>query len=156
VTVSIVCRADATTAQPAAAGSGVDSSACTGGSVAAGAKAPRPGAQQDPFMFSSIAPPPPSCRADEMGAVRQPELTTRHPSTTVDTMDVGQLHTLAGDAGSQDPLVALRAVAQMRRELDRHEATAVRRARNANASWQLIALCLGVSKQAVHKKYGRA
>ena len=32
---------------------------------------------------------------------------------------------------------------------------AVRRARNANASWQLIALALGVSRQAVHKKYGR-
>lgn len=71
-------------------------------------------------------------------------------------MDDGALKTLAGDAGSQDPLVALRAVAQMRRELDRHEAVVVRKARNANASWQLIALCLGVSKQAVHKKYGRA
>ncbi len=71
-------------------------------------------------------------------------------------MDVGELRTLAGDAGSRDPLVALRALTGLRRELDRHEAAAVRRARNAGASWQLIALCLGVSRQAVHKKYGRA
>ena len=48
-----------------------------------------------------------------------------------------------------------RAIARMRRELDQLEGVAVRRARNANATWQLIALALGVSKQAVHKKYGR-
>ncbi|THG30882.1 hypothetical protein [Naasia lichenicola] len=70
-------------------------------------------------------------------------------------MDVGQLHTLAGDAGSDDPVQALRAVHRMRAELDRIEAVAVRRARTAGASWQLIALCLEVSRQAVHKKYGR-
>ncbi len=70
-------------------------------------------------------------------------------------MDVTSIHTLAGDAGSDDPIVALRAIAKLRRELDRVEATAVRRARNANATWQLIALALGISKQAVHKKYGR-
>ncbi len=39
--------------------------------------------------------------------------------------------------------------------VDRAEAVAVRRARAAGASWQLIALALEVSKQAVHKKYGR-
>jgi DNA invertase Pin-like site-specific DNA recombinase len=70
-------------------------------------------------------------------------------------MDVSSIHTLAGDAGSDDPIVALRAIAKLRRELDRVEAVAVRRARNANATWQLIAIALGVSKQAVHKKYGR-
>ena len=64
--------------------------------------------------------------------------------------------TLAGEADSQDPIAALRAIAQLRKELDRSEAIAVRRARNANAPWQLIALALGVSKQAVHKKYGRS
>ena len=66
------------------------------------------------------------------------------------------LATLAGAADSDDPITALTAIAQMRREIDRVEAVAVRRARNANASWQLIALALGVSKQAVHKKYGRS
>jgi len=70
-------------------------------------------------------------------------------------MDVGSLHTLAGDAGSDDPIETLRAVHRMRAELDRIEAVAVRRARTAGASWQLIALCLEVSRQAVHKKYGR-
>lgn len=70
-------------------------------------------------------------------------------------VDTGTLHTLAGEAGADDPYVALRAIASMRSELDRIEAVAVRRARNANASWQLIALALGVSRQAVHKKYGR-
>jgi hypothetical protein len=70
-------------------------------------------------------------------------------------MDVTDVHTLAADAGSNDPIVSLRAVAKLRLELDRIESVAVRRARNANASWQLIALALGVSRQAVHKKYGR-
>ena len=62
--------------------------------------------------------------------------------------------TLVGDAGSGDPVETLRAIKRMRGELDRAEATAVRRARNANAPWQLIALALGVPRQAVHKKYG--
>jgi hypothetical protein len=74
----------------------------------------------------------------------------------VDNMDAGSLHTLAGDAANDDPIVALRAIVKLQRELDRIEAAAVRRARNAGASWQLIALCLEVSKQAVHKKYGKA
>lgn len=71
-------------------------------------------------------------------------------------MDSGTIHTLAAGAGSDDPIQALNAIAQLRKELDRVEAVAVRRARNANASWQFIALALGVSKQAVHKKYGRS
>jgi hypothetical protein len=71
-------------------------------------------------------------------------------------MDVATLHTLAGDAGSDDPIVALRAITRLQRELDRIESVAVRRARVAGASWQLIALCLEVSRQAVHKKYGKA
>ncbi|KQQ03936.1 MULTISPECIES: hypothetical protein [unclassified Rathayibacter] len=71
-------------------------------------------------------------------------------------MNDGTIATLAGDAGADDPIAALRAIHSLRAELDRTEALAVRRARNANASWQLIALCLGVSRQAVHKKYGKA
>ncbi|BDI21544.1 hypothetical protein [Herbiconiux sp. L3-i23] len=70
-------------------------------------------------------------------------------------MDNGTIRTLVGDAGADDPIVALRAIAGLRREIDRVEAVAVRRARVAGASWQLVALALGVTRQAVHKKYGR-
>ncbi|MDT0306530.1 hypothetical protein RM780_06095 [Streptomyces sp. DSM 44917] len=56
--------------------------------------------------------------------------------------------------GESDPLHALRLAAELRRRLEREEAVLVRRARNAGASWAGIAAALGVSKQAVHKKYG--
>lgn len=62
---------------------------------------------------------------------------------------------LATGVADDDPVTALGAIADLRRELDRRETLAVRRARNAGASWQLIATALGVSKQAVHKKHGR-
>jgi hypothetical protein len=71
-------------------------------------------------------------------------------------MSMGPITQLAESAGNEDPIVALRAIAHLQRELDRAEALAVRKARVRGASWQLIALCLGVSRQAVHKKYGRA
>ena len=70
-------------------------------------------------------------------------------------MSIDSIRTLTGDAGSEDPFVALKAIAELRRELDGVEAITVRRARNTGYSWQLIALALGVSRQAVHKKYGR-
>jgi hypothetical protein len=57
-------------------------------------------------------------------------------------------------ADDDDPLQALRALAELRRRVDREEAVAVRRARNRGVLWIHIAAALGVSKQAVHKKYG--
>jgi hypothetical protein len=66
------------------------------------------------------------------------------------------IHTLASSADSDDPIEALNAIAELRSELDRREAVAVRKARNRGASWQLIALALRVTKQAVHKKHGRS
>jgi hypothetical protein len=66
------------------------------------------------------------------------------------------LHTLSSEAGDENPLKALHAVSEMHRELDRYEATLVRRARNLGMGWQMIATALGVSRQAVHKKYGRS
>lgn len=55
--------------------------------------------------------------------------------------------------GDEDPLEGLRAVTQLRGEVERAEATLVRRSRNAGATWAQIAAALGVSKQAVHQKH---
>lgn len=62
---------------------------------------------------------------------------------------------LAAKAGDRDPRVGLRAVAALRRLLERLEAVQVRSARTHGWAWQEIADELGVSRQAVHKKYGR-
>lgn len=74
-------------------------------------------------------------------------------------MDDRTLRTAIAAADGDDPYRALRQLHHARialnRELDRAEAVAVRRARAAGSSWQLIAMALDVSKQAVHKKYGR-
>ncbi|WP_394551070.1 hypothetical protein ACDF64_10555 [Agromyces sp. MMS24-JH15] len=74
-------------------------------------------------------------------------------------MDDRTLRTAIAAADGDDPYRALRDIHHARielgRELDRAEAVAVRRARAAGASWQLIALALEISKQAAHKKYGR-
>jgi hypothetical protein len=47
----------------------------------------------------------------------------------------------------------LGALVAQRRELERREAALVRRARNQGIVWEQIAASLGVTKQAVHKKY---
>ena len=54
-----------------------------------------------------------------------------------------------------DPGVALPAVARLRRLLEQLEAEHVAAARRAGWSWQDIAGQLGVTKQAVHRKYRR-
>lgn len=75
-------------------------------------------------------------------------------------MDDRTLRTAIAAADGDDPYRALRelhrARVELNRALDRAEALAVRRARSAGTSWQVIALALEVSKQAVHKKYGRS
>jgi DNA-directed RNA polymerase specialized sigma24 family protein len=60
---------------------------------------------------------------------------------------------LASASGARDPDIGLRAVAALRRLLERLETVQVRNARNQGWSWQEIAEALGVSRQAVHKKY---
>jgi DNA invertase Pin-like site-specific DNA recombinase len=65
------------------------------------------------------------------------------------------LTALASESGDDNPLKALRALRAMRAELDRQESALVRKARNLGCGWQMIATALGVSRQAVHKKYGR-
>lgn len=66
--------------------------------------------------------------------------------------DLADLVLLAQD---DDPLRALEATAALRRELERIEAVQVRRARVAGLAWAQIAHAIGVTKQAVHKKYGK-
>ncbi|MFD6096518.1 helix-turn-helix domain-containing protein [Nocardiopsis flavescens] len=68
-------------------------------------------------------------------------------------MDVERLTDLARATESDDPLVGLDATVRMRKEMERLETVLVRRARNRGATWERIAEALGVSKQAVHKKY---
>ena len=56
---------------------------------------------------------------------------------------------------SDDPEVGLRAVASLRALVQAVEELQVRRARELGWSWQQIAAPLGVSKQAVHQRFGR-
>ncbi|MEJ3403591.1 AsnC family protein [Rathayibacter sp. YIM 133350] len=64
-------------------------------------------------------------------------------------------HTLSGEFGDAEPIATLRTITQTRRDLERAESAAVRRARVAGYSWHAIADALGVSRQAAHKKHGR-
>jgi hypothetical protein len=60
---------------------------------------------------------------------------------------------LAEAASGQDPAAGLRAARALRELAERLEALQVGNARSRGWSWQEIAVFLGVSKQAVHKKY---
>ena len=60
---------------------------------------------------------------------------------------------VATAASSKDPAVGLRAVRSMRVLVERLEALQVQNARNSGWTWEQIAQLLGVTRQAVHKKY---
>jgi hypothetical protein len=62
---------------------------------------------------------------------------------------------LAEGAASSDPEVGLRAVAALRILMERLEMLQVEQARALGWPWQKIASRLGVTKQTVHRKYGR-
>ena len=62
---------------------------------------------------------------------------------------------LADATASKDPSVGLAAVASLRVLLESLEELQVENARALGWSWQQIASTLWVSRQAVHKKYGR-
>jgi len=81
----------------------------------------------------------------------QPTLTDERSSIIVDAVE--EVQDLAVQIASDDPDTGLRAVAALRRLLERTERINVEKARRKGYSWQMIADELGVSKQAVHKKY---
>ena len=58
-------------------------------------------------------------------------------------------------ASAAEPAEGLRAVRALRALADRLEALHVERARGLGWPWQQVAAALGVSRQAVHKKYGK-
>ncbi|MCC3770615.1 hypothetical protein [Streptomyces sp. UNOC14_S4] len=58
-------------------------------------------------------------------------------------------------AMNADPRVGLRAVAALRRLVERLEVLQVDNARTQGWSWEEIGAALGVSRQAVHKKHAR-
>ena len=62
---------------------------------------------------------------------------------------------IAEGAASNDPEIGLRAVAALRALAERLELLQVENARQLGWSWQDIATRLGVTKQTVHRKYGR-
>jgi hypothetical protein len=66
---------------------------------------------------------------------------------------MSQTTKLATAASSPDPAVGLRAVASLRLLVEELQELQVENARAHGWSWQRIAAALGVSRQAVHKKY---
>ena len=60
---------------------------------------------------------------------------------------------VASAASSRDPAVGLRAVRARRTLVERLEALQVENARDQGWTWEQIAHLLGVTRQAVHKKY---
>ncbi|HEY1627936.1 MAG TPA: AsnC family protein [Streptosporangiaceae bacterium] len=62
---------------------------------------------------------------------------------------------IAQGAAGTDPDPGLRSVAALRALAERLELLQVQNARSLGWSWQDIAERLGVTKQTVHRKYGR-
>lgn len=67
--------------------------------------------------------------------------------------EVTDMQRTAMAAESEDPSEGLRAVAALRRLAEGLEARQVITARRAGWTWEQIGDALGVSRQAVHKKY---
>ena len=83
---------------------------------------------------------------------RQPTLTNGVRQRIL--TNIVEAREVVSQTASDDPEVGLRGVASLRALLEAVEELQVRRARELGWSWQQIAERLGVSKQAVHQKYG--
>ena len=92
-------------------------------------------------------------RISDAAAPRQHMLTERRMSAYADDME--PTLQIAEGAASNDPDVGLRAVAALRALAERLELLQVQQARELGWSWQEIASRLGVTRQTVHRKYGR-
>lgn len=68
-------------------------------------------------------------------------------------MESTQIAGVAAD--TRDPRAGLRAIASLRTLTDRLELVQVEAGLRAGMSWQEVADALGVSRQAVHKKYSK-
>ncbi|MDD7944708.1 hypothetical protein PUW79_08715 [Microbacterium sp. NE2HP2] len=68
-------------------------------------------------------------------------------------MESTQIAGVAAD--TRDPRAGLRAIASLRSLTERLELAQVEAGLRAGMSWQEIAEALGVSRQAVHKKYAK-
>ena len=68
-------------------------------------------------------------------------------------MESPQITTVAAD--TSDPRAGLRAIASLRALTERLELAQVEAALRSGLSWQDIAASLGVTRQAVHKKYAK-
>ena len=62
----------------------------------------------------------------------------------------------SGRTAADNPLRDLKEVVKERKALDKREAALVKKARKAGYVWEDIAAAMGVSKQAVHKRFGTA
>lgn len=69
-------------------------------------------------------------------------------------MEEGTLDSVRA-VGARDPLEGLRALVELRRELDEIEARRVGQALRDGRSWRQVAQALGISKQAAHKRHAR-
>ena len=65
------------------------------------------------------------------------------------------MKTSVGTDGDGGVVPELAAVAEAKRLLARREELAVRRARNLGLSWAEIGTLLGVTRQTIHRKYGK-
>ena len=97
--------------------------------------------------------PPTSTASQTLPHLRQHMLTKHRVSAYADDMETTLQ--IAEGAASNDPDVGLRAVAALRALAERLELLQVQQARELGWSWQDIASRLGVTKQTVHRKYGR-